>query len=58
MMIIRIIAIPVVPQTFQKYASVLVVLTIPSRFMPKYEVKKESGRNVIVTAVKMKTALL
>ena len=47
-----------VPQTAQKYRSVLFELTIPSRFIPKYDVKKESGRKMTVTTVKTRIALL
>lgn len=47
-----------VPQTAQKYRSVLFVLTTPSRFIPKYDVKKESGRKMTVTTVKTRIALL
>ena len=46
------------PQTAQKYRSVLFELIIPCRFIPKYEVKKESGRNITVTTVKTRIALL
>lgn len=47
---------PDVPQTDQKYDWPLLVSTIPSRFMPKYEAQKESGRNITVTPVNIKTA--
>ena len=47
-----------VPQTDQKYRSVLFELTIPCRFIPKYDVKNESGRNMTVTTVKTRIALL
>ena len=48
----------IVPQTDQKYLSVLFELTIPCRFIPKYDVKNESGRNMTVTTVKTRIALL
>ena len=47
-----------VPQTAQKYRSVLFVLAMPCRFIPKYDVKNESGRNITVTTVKTRIALL
>ena len=47
-----------VPQTAQKYRSVLSELIIPCRFIPKYDVKNESGRNMTVTTVKTRIALL
>jgi hypothetical protein len=45
----------ILPHILQKSASDLDFT--PSRFMPKYEVKKDRGRNTMVTAVKTKMAL-
>ena len=45
------------PHIFQKYVSFLVVSMIPCKFMPKYEVKNDSGRKTTVTPVKIRIAL-
>jgi hypothetical protein len=45
-----------VPHTSQNHLSSLFTPT-PFRFMPKYPVKNESGRKMIVTMVKMRMAL-
>lgn len=46
------------PQTFQKYPWSFNMADVFSKFMPKYDEKKDSGRKTIVTTVKTRTAWL
>lgn len=48
----------ILAQTAQKYPCVVFSEFIPFTFIPKYEVKNERGRKIMVTTVKTRMALL